>query len=110
GYRMVAAELRTAEPALLAEHYAEHAGKPFVGGLVEFMASAPVLAMVVEGYRVIEGVRALCGATDPTVAAPGSIRGDLAADTGGGVMENIVHASDCPESAAREIALWFPAL
>ncbi|MCL2465872.1 MAG: nucleoside-diphosphate kinase [Micrococcales bacterium] len=110
GYHVVAAELRTAEPGLLAEHYAEHAGKPFVASLIEFMASGPVLAVVVEGYRVIEGVRALCGATDPTVAAPGSIRGDLAADTGAEAMENIVHASDSPQSADREIALWFPAL
>ncbi len=110
GYRMVAADLRTADRALLAEHYAEHAGKPFVGPLVDFMSSGPVLALVVEGYRVIEGVRALAGATDPTVAAPGSIRGDLAADAGAPVIENIVHASDAPESSAREIALWFPAL
>jgi nucleoside-diphosphate kinase len=108
GYRMVDAQLRTASHDLLAEHYAEHAGKPFVGPLIEFMASGPVLALVVEGHRVIEGVRALSGATDPTVAAPGSIRGDLACDTGAPVIENIVHASDGVESAAREIALWFP--
>ena len=110
GYRMVAAELRTPDRSLLAEHYAEHAGKPFLAPLVDFMSSGPVLALVVEGYRVIEGVRALSGATDPTVAAPGSIRGDLAADTGAPVIENIVHASDSPESAAREIALWFSAV
>lgn len=107
GYRPVAARLRTADEALLAEHYAEHAGKPFVGPLIAFMASGPVLALVVEGHRVIEGVRALAGATDPTTAVPGSIRGDLAADTGAAVIENIIHASDSPESAAREIALWF---
>lgn len=107
GYRLVAARLRTADEALLAEHYAEHAGKPFVGPLIAFMASGPVLSLVVEGYRVIEGVRALAGATDPTTAAPGSIRGDLAADTGAPVIENIIHASDSPQSAAREIALWF---
>jgi nucleoside-diphosphate kinase len=99
GYRLVAAELRTADEAFLAEHYDEHAGKPFVGPLIAFMSSGPVLAVVVEGYRVIEGVRTLCGATDPTIAAPGSIRGDLAADTGAPVIENIIHASDSPESA-----------
>jgi len=109
GYRMVAAQLRTASVELLTEHYAEHAGKPFVTPLIEFMASGPVLALVVEGYRVIEGVRVLAGATDPTLAAPGSLRGDLAGDTGASVMENLVHASDAPQSAEREIALWFPA-
>jgi nucleoside-diphosphate kinase len=103
----VAARLQTADAALLGEHYAEHAGKPFVGPLIAFMASGPVLCLVVEGHRVIEGVRALAGATDPTAAAPGSIRGDLAADTGGPVIENVIHASDSPQSAAREIALWF---
>lgn len=110
GYRLIAARLRTADEALLAEHYAEHAGKPFVGPLIAFMASGPVLSLVVEGHRVIEGVRALAGATDPTTAAPGSIRGDLAADTGASVIENIIHASDSPDSAAREIALWFGSL
>ncbi|MCL2454386.1 MAG: nucleoside-diphosphate kinase [Micrococcales bacterium] len=110
GYRMVAARLRTADAALLTEHYAEHAGKPFVAPLIAFMSSGPVLALVVEGHRVIEGIRSLCGATDPTTAAPGSIRGDLAADTGAPVLENIIHASDSPESSAREIALWFSSL
>jgi nucleoside-diphosphate kinase len=107
GYRMVAARLTTADKGLLAEHYVEHAGKPFVGPLIDFMASGPVLALVVEGHRVIDGVRSLAGATDPTTAAPGSIRGDLAADTGAPVIENLVHASDAPASAEREIALWF---
>lgn len=110
GYRLVAVELRTADEALLAEHYAEHAGKPFLPSLVEFMGSGPVLAVVVEGYRVIEGFRSLAGATDPTTALPGTIRGDLAADTGLPVIENIVHGSDSPASAQREIALWFPLL
>ncbi|MCL2849656.1 MAG: nucleoside-diphosphate kinase [Micrococcales bacterium] len=110
GYRLVAAQLRTADAALLGEHYGEHAGRAFLGPLVEFMLSGPVLAVVVEGHRVIEGVRVLSGATDPTLAAPGSIRGDLACDTGAPVMENIIHASDSPGSAAREIALWFPDL
>jgi nucleoside-diphosphate kinase len=110
GYTFAAVELRQADEALLAEHYAEHAGKPFVGPLIEFMRSGPVLAAVVEGHRVIEGFRSLAGATDPTVAAPGSIRGDLASDRGLKVIQNIVHGSDSPESAEREIALWFPAL
>ncbi|WP_129337737.1 nucleoside-diphosphate kinase [Cellulomonas endophytica] len=110
GYTLVAAELRTASPELLEEHYAEHAGKPFLPALVEFMSSGPVLAAVVEGHRVIEGFRSLAGATDPTTAAPGTIRGDLAHDTGRALIENVVHGSDSPESAAREIGLWFPAL
>jgi nucleoside-diphosphate kinase len=108
GYRLVALELRTATPELLAEHYAEHQGKPFYEPLVEFMLSGPVVAMVAEGQRVIEGFRALAGATDPTVALPGTIRGDLGRDWGLKVQQNLVHGSDSPESARREIALWFP--
>ena len=110
GYRLVALELRTASSDLLAEHYAEHAGKPFYDPLVEFMLSGPVAALVAEGQRVIEGFRSLAGATDPTVAAPGTIRGDLGRDWGLKVQQNLVHGSDSPESAAREIGLWFPNL
>ena len=99
GYRLVRLELREATPELLAEHYAEHEGKPFYEPLVEFMLSGPVAAMVVEGERVIEGFRSLAGATDPTVAAPGTIRGDLGRDWGLAVQQNIVHGSDSPESA-----------
>jgi len=110
GYRLVACELRTADTELLAAHYAEHQGKPFYGPLLEFMSSGPVLAMVVEGERVVEGFRSLAGATDPTTAAPGTIRGDLGRDWGTTVTQNLVHGSDSPESAAREIALWFPQL
>lgn len=110
GYRLAALELRTASPELLAEHYAEHQGKPFYEPLVEFMLSGPITAMVVEGQRVIEGFRALAGATDPTAAAPGTIRGDLGRDWGEKVQQNLVHGSDSPESAAREIGLWFPGL
>ena len=110
GYTLVALELRQADEALLAEHYAEHAGKPFVRPLIEFMSSGPLVAAVVEGQRVVEGFRSLAGATDPTTAAPGTIRGDLARDWGTQVIENVVHGSDSPQSAAREIALWFPAL
>jgi nucleoside-diphosphate kinase len=110
GYTLVAAELRAADEALLAAHYAEHAGKPFFGPLVEFMRSGPVLAAVAEGQRVIEAFRSLAGTTEPTTAAPGTIRGDLGRDWGLPVTQNIVHGSDSPESAAREIALWFPTL
>lgn len=110
GYTLIAAELRTADEALLTQHYAEHVGKPFFGPLVAFMSSGPVLALVVEGQRVVEGFRSLAGATDPTTAAPGTIRGDLGRDWGGDVVENLVHGSDSADSARREIALWFPAL
>jgi len=110
GYRPVALELRSATRELLAEHYAEHEGKPFYEPLVEFMLSGPVAAMVVEGQRCIEGFRALAGATDPTAAAPGTIRGDLGRDWGEKVQQNLVHGSDSPESATREIGIWFPDL
>lgn len=110
GYRLTAVELRTADDALLAAHYAEHVGKPFYAPLVEFMASGPVLAVIAEGERVIEGFRSLAGTTDPTSAAPGTIRGDLGRDWGLAVQQNLVHGSDSVESAEREIALWFPAL
>jgi nucleoside-diphosphate kinase len=108
GYRLVRLELRTADRALLAEHYAEHSGKPFYEALVEFMMSGRVAAMVVEGERVVEGFRSLAGATDPTEAEPGTIRGDLGRDWGEAVQQNIVHGSDAPESAEREIRIWFP--
>ena len=110
GYRLVALELRPATRELLAEHYAEHEGKPFYEPLVEFMLSGPVAAMVLEGERCIEGFRSLAGKTDPSVAAPGTIRGDLGRDWGEKVQQNIVHGSDSPESAAREISIWFPGL
>jgi nucleoside-diphosphate kinase len=108
GYALVAVELRTADDELLGAHYAEHEGKPFYAPLVDFMKSGPVLAVVAEGQRVIEGVRALAGATDPTAALPGTIRGDLGRDWGLRVQQNLIHGSDSAESAAREIALWFP--
>ena len=107
GYRLVRLELREATRELLAEHYAEHAGKPFYEPLVEFMLSGPVAAMIVEGERVVEGFRALAGATDPTVALPGTIRGDLGRDWGLAVQQNLVHGSDAVESAEREIKIWF---
>ena len=108
GYTLAAVELRSATPELLAEHYAEHEGKPFYGPLVDFMLSGPVLAVVIEGERCIEGFRSLAGATDPTVAPPGTIRGDLGRDWGLAVQQNLVHGSDSEESAAREIGIWFP--
>ncbi|HWH25892.1 MAG TPA: nucleoside-diphosphate kinase [Pseudolysinimonas sp.] len=109
GYRLVDVRLLLADRALLAEHYAEHEGKPFYEPLVEFMSSGPVVALRLEGDRVIEGFRALAGTTDPTLAAPGTIRGDLGRDWGLAVQQNLVHGSDSPESAERELALWFPA-
>ncbi|MBT5247958.1 MAG: nucleoside-diphosphate kinase, partial [Microbacteriaceae bacterium] len=92
---------------LLSEHYAEHEGKPFYEPLVNFMESGPVVAIRVAGHRVIEGIRSLCGATDSTAAAPGTIRGDLGRDWGLPVQQNLIHASDSVESAQREMALWF---
>jgi nucleoside-diphosphate kinase len=107
GYRLASLELRATTRDLLDAHYAEHRGKPFFEPLVEFMLSGPVAAMVIEGQRCIEGFRSLAGATDPTVAAPGTIRGDLGRDWGLDVQQNIVHGSDSPESAEREISIWF---
>jgi nucleoside-diphosphate kinase len=110
GYQLVALERRMASQDLLAQHYAEHAGKPFYEPLCEFMGSGPIVAAVFEGQRVIEGFRSLAGATDPTAALPGTIRGDLGRDWGLSVTQNVVHGSDSPESASREIGLWFPTL
>jgi nucleoside-diphosphate kinase len=110
GYRLVALQVLTADTDMLHRHYAEHEGKPFFEPLVTFMSSGPVAAVVIEGDRCIEGFRSLAGATDPTAAAPGSIRGDLGRDWGEKVQKNIVHGSDSPESAAREIGIWFPEL
>ena len=107
GYMIVSLRMLQADRALLEKHYAEHQGKPFFEPLVEFMMSGPIVALVAEGNRVIEGFRSLAGVTDPTVAAPGTIRGDLARDQGTKVVQNIVHGSDSPESAAREIAIFF---
>jgi nucleoside-diphosphate kinase len=107
GYQLV--DLRMVQPdrALLSAHYAEHEGKPFYEPLLQFMESGPVVAARVAGNRVIEGFRLLAGTTDPTTAAPGTIRGDLGRDWGSRVQQNLVHGSDSPESAARELALWF---
>ena len=108
GYSIEALRMLNADRALLEQHYAEHIGKAFYDSLVEFMMSGPIVAMVASGNRVIEGFRSLAGVTDPTVAAPGTIRGDLARDQGTKVVQNIVHGSDSPESAMREIQIFFP--
>ena len=110
GYALVALRILTPTREMLAEHYAEHEGKPFFEPLLEFMSSGPVTAAIIEGEGCIPGFRSLAGATNPTEAAPGSIRGDLARDWGTKVQQNVVHGSDSPESAAREIAIWFPQL
>ena len=107
GYVITALRMMQADRTLLERHYEEHKGKPFFEPLVEFMMSGPIVAMVAEGNRVIEGFRSLAGVTDPTVAAPGTIRGDLARDQGTKVVQNLVHGSDSPESANREIAIFF---
>ena len=108
GYAIDSLRMLHADRALLEKHDAEHIGKPFYEPLVEFMMSGPIVAIVASGNRVIEGFRSLAGVTDPTVAAPGTIRGDLARDQGTKVVQNIVHGSDSPESAAREIQIFFP--
>jgi len=104
GLKLVASRMVRPSRALVEEHYAVHKGKPFYEGLVDFLSSGPVMAMVVEGEGAIAVVRGLVGATDPAKASPGSIRGDLGIQ----VSRNIVHASDAPETAAHEVKLWFP--
>ncbi|MFC4242872.1 nucleoside-diphosphate kinase [Gryllotalpicola reticulitermitis] len=107
GYQLVDVRLIEAELDLLSQHYAEHVGKPFYEPLLEFMQSGPIVAFRIAGERVIEGFRSLAGTTDPTTAAPGTIRGDFGRDWGLKVQQNLVHGSDSPESAQRELALWF---
>ena len=104
GLQMRAAKLLTVDRELAEQHYAEHREKPFFGELVEFITSAPTLALVLEGEGAIASVRTTMGATNPADSTPGSIRGDLALS----MPDNLVHGSDSPESAAREIGLWFP--
>ena len=106
GLRFAALQLRTLDRETAEAHYGEHKGKPFYDSLVAFITSGPLVAAVVEGPRAIEAFRQLAGATDPVKAATGSIRADNALE----VQKNIVHGSDSPESAAREIALFFPDL
>jgi nucleoside-diphosphate kinase len=106
GLRIVALELRLLDADTAKHHYAEHAGKPFFDDLVSFITRSPLVAMVVEGPEAWKVMRTLMGSTNPREAAPGTIRGDLAVE----LTENLVHGSDGPESAAREIALFFPGL
>ncbi|MDO9485268.1 MAG: nucleoside-diphosphate kinase [Actinomycetota bacterium] len=106
GFTIVALEMRTLPASIAEAHYAEHADKPFFADLVAFITSAPLVAAVVEGPSVITSWRAMMGATNPANAAPGTIRGDLASET----QQNVTHGSDSPESAAREIELFFPGL
>jgi nucleoside-diphosphate kinase len=103
GLEISEARLLTVDRALAEEHYAEHAEKPFYGELVEFITSGSTLALVLEGEGAIATVRTTMGATNPADAGPGTIRGDLALS----MPDNLVHGSDSPESAAREITLWF---
>lgn len=107
GYVLTDLRMVRADRALLSKHYEEHVGKPFYEPLVNFMGSGPVVAIKLEGNHVIEGFRSLAGTTDPTTAAPGTIRGDLGRDWGLPVQQNLVHGSDSIESALRELALWF---
>jgi nucleoside-diphosphate kinase len=107
GYKVTNLRMLTADRALLTRHYEEHQGKPFFEPLLEFMSSGPIVAMIAEGEQVITGFRKLAGATDPTQAEPGTIRGDLARDMGTKVIQNIVHGSDSKESAEREIKIYF---
>ncbi len=104
GFKIVAMELRTLDEATAKAHYAEHEDKPFFSSLVSFITSAPLLAMVIEGESAISTWRSMMGATNPATAQPGTIRGDLATET----QNNVTHGSDSAESAAREIALFFP--
>jgi nucleoside-diphosphate kinase len=103
GLRIVAMKMMQVNQELATRHYGAHVGKPFFDGLVEFITSSPIIAMVLEGPNAIEMVRNTMGATDPLKAQPGTIRGDLAVEIG----HNLVHGSDSPESAAQEIALYF---
>ncbi|SDD52644.1 nucleoside-diphosphate kinase [Actinokineospora iranica] len=107
GLTLAALELKTVERAVAEQHYAEHDGRPFFESLLEFITSGPVVALVAEGPRAISAFRQVAGGTDPVdKAVPGSIRGDFGLE----VQYNLVHGSDSPESAEREIKLWFPNL
>jgi nucleoside-diphosphate kinase len=106
GLTLVALELRTLDRATAEKHYAEHTERPFFGELVEFITGGALVAIVAEGPRAVEASRGLIGATDPVKSAPGTIRGDFALEIG----ENLVHGSDSPESAVREVGIFFPNL
>ena len=106
GLRIVALKHMTVDEGLAKRHYAEHEGKPFFGELVEFITSAPLVALVLEGHEAVVAARQIIGATNPLEAVPGSIRGDFALEVG----QNMVHGSDSNESAQREVGLFFPEL
>jgi nucleoside-diphosphate kinase len=106
GFRLVAMELRTLDEATAKQHYGEHEGKPFFGDLVSFITSGPLVALCAEGPDAVGAVRTLMGPTNPITAPPGSIRGDYGLE----IEKNLVHGSDSPESAARELGLFFPQL
>src|SRR5579875_1412701 len=106
GLRIAAIKRLVVDRDLAARHYAEHQGKPFYEELVSFITSGPLLALALEGKNAVEAARQVIGATDPLKAAPGSIRGDLALEIG----ENLVHGSDSPASAKRELEIFFPEL
>ena len=103
GMKIVGMKLMEMDLDIAKRHYAEHVEKPFFKGLSEFMMSRPIMAMGIEGKNVVDALRAMVGATDPQKAAPGTIRGDLAQDIG----RNLIHASDSPEAAERELAIFF---
>ena len=106
GLTIVAMRHMTVDRDLAERHYAEHAGKPFFGDLVDFITGGPLVALVLEGYEAVPAARQVIGATNPLEAAPGSIRGDFAREVG----QNLVHGSDSPESGSREVELFFPDL
>ena len=106
GLTLVAMELRTLDRETAEQHYGEHRERPFFGELVEFITGGPLVALVVEGPDAVAGTRRLMGVTNPVEATPGSIRGDYALEIG----QNLVHGSDSPDSAAREISIFFPSL
>jgi len=106
GFTLVALQMRTLEREIAEQHYGEHKDKPFFADLVDFITGGPLVAAVIEGPEAIASWRTMMGATNPANAAPGTIRGDLATET----QMNVTHGSDSSESAAREIALFFPSL
>ncbi|MDY5584357.1 MAG: nucleoside-diphosphate kinase [Arcanobacterium sp.] len=106
GYEIAALKMLQATDELLAQHYEAHVDKPFYPEMAKYMKSGPVVAAIIEGDKVVEGVRTMCGVTEPTAAAPGTIRGDLGRSWADGIY-NLVHSSDGRESAQREIGIWF---
>ncbi len=108
GYKIEALEMLVATEEELRAHYIEHADKSFFPNLLVYMTSGPLVALVISGAGCIDGFRTMAGATDPTTASPGSIRGDLSRDWASGAIENVVHGSDSFASAEREIKIWFP--